>query len=243
MQLTSIPLTPIAYAKSPYKQKFAIPRQSNLVQAEGELVFEPAYADPNALRGLEGFSHLWLIFVFHATADAPWSATVTPPRLGGTTRVGVFATRSPYRPNPLGLSVVEFIGSEQRGKQLCLKVRGLDLLDGTPILDIKPYVPYADAIPGARATYAPTAPGGGLVHFSEAAREQLEHLRGEHPQLETLIRGVLAQDPRPAQHARDGSARDYGMYLDRFNIRWRMQEGASVVLSIAPRLDTPHQAT
>jgi tRNA-Thr(GGU) m(6)t(6)A37 methyltransferase TsaA len=230
-------LTPIAHVRSPYKQKFAIPRQSNLVAAEGELVFEPAYADPNALRGLEGFSHLWLIFAFHATAGEGWSATVTPPRLGGTTRVGVFATRSTYRPNPLGLSVVEFVGIEQRGKELRLKVRGLDLLDGTPVLDIKPYLPYVDAIPAARSAYADTAPGGCAVLFSDEAAQQLEHLRADHPQLETLIRGVLAQDPRPAQHARREDDREYGMYLDHFNIRWRMQDGASLVLSIAPRTD------
>jgi tRNA-Thr(GGU) m(6)t(6)A37 methyltransferase TsaA len=230
-------LTPIAHVRSPYKQKFAIPRQSNLVAAEGELVFEPAYADPNALRGLEGFSHLWLIFAFHATAGEGWSATVTPPRLGGSTRVGVFATRSTYRPNPLGLSVVEFVGIEQRGKELRLKVRGLDLLDGTPILDIKPYLPYVDAIPDARAAYAALAPGGCAVSFSDGAQAQLAQWRAAKPRLETLIRGVLAQDPRPAQHTRRDDEREYGMYLDTFNIRWRMQDGASLVLSIDPRPD------
>jgi tRNA-Thr(GGU) m(6)t(6)A37 methyltransferase TsaA len=231
-------LTPIAYVRSPYKQKFAIPRQSNLVAAEGELVFEPDYADPNTLRGLDGFSHLWLIFAFHGTAGEGWSATVTPPRLGGTTRVGVFATRSTYRPNPIGLSVVEFVGIEQRGKQLRLKVRGLDLLDGTPILDIKPYLPYVDAIADARAAYAESAPGGRTVTFSAEAAAQLDRLRAAQPQLEALIRGVLAQDPRPAQHARrDDDEREYGMYLDHFNIRWQMQDGASLVLRIEPRTD------
>jgi len=229
--------TPIAYVKSPYKQKFAIPRQPNLVAAEGELVFAPDYADPNALRGLEGFSHLWLVFVFHATADEGWSATVTPPRLGGMTRVGVFATRSTYRPNPIGLSVVEFVGIEQRGKDLRLKVRGLDLLDGTPILDIKPYLPYADALPQARAAYAETPPGGLTVEFTPAAWQELEALRAATPQLEALIRGVLSQDPRPPQHARRGAERDYGMYLDRYNIRWRMQDGAALVLRIETRTD------
>ncbi|MDR2213037.1 MAG: tRNA (N6-threonylcarbamoyladenosine(37)-N6)-methyltransferase TrmO [Pseudomonadales bacterium] len=228
-------LTPIAYVHSPYQQKFAIPRQSNLVAAEGELVFEPAYADANALRGLEGFSHLWLIFVFHANADEPWSATVTPPRLGGLERVGVFASRSPYRPNPIGLSVVEFVGIEQRGKDLRLRVRGVDLLDGTPILDIKPYLPYADAIPEARAAYAGNAPGGTEVIFSDAAQAQLQALAQSAPQLENLIQGVLAQDPRPAQHARREAQRDYGMYLANYNIRWRMQDGAALVLSIAAR--------
>ncbi|HWK53862.1 MAG TPA: tRNA (N6-threonylcarbamoyladenosine(37)-N6)-methyltransferase TrmO, partial [Hyphomicrobiales bacterium] len=176
-------LHPIAYVNSPYKQKFAIPRQPNLVrEAEGELLFEPAYADANALRGLEGFSHLWLIFAFHANA-AGWSATVTPPRLGGGTHVGVFASRSPYRPNPLGLSVVEFAGIEQRGDRLSLRVRGLDLLDGTPIYDIKPYLPYADAIVDASAAYAAQAPAACEVRFSEAARHALTQLQDSHPRL------------------------------------------------------------
>ena len=126
-------LSPIAYITSPYKQKFAIPRQPNLVkEAKGEIVFEKDFSDPNCLRDIEQFSHLWLIFVFHETQDKGWSPTVQPPRLGGKENVGVFATRSTFRPNPLGMSVVENLGWEQLGSSLILKIGGLDLLDGTP---------------------------------------------------------------------------------------------------------------
>lgn len=141
-------ITPIAYINTPYKQKFAIPRQPNLVrEAHGEIIFENDFADPNCLRGIEQFSHLWLVFVFHETADKGWAPTVQPPRLGGKENMGIFATRSTFRPNPIGLSVVENLGWKQQGASLTLQVGGLDLLDGTPILDIKPYLPYADALP------------------------------------------------------------------------------------------------
>jgi tRNA-Thr(GGU) m(6)t(6)A37 methyltransferase TsaA len=233
-------LEPIAIAHSPWRQKFAIPRQPNLVpEAEGELHFLEGFGDPNSLRGIEQFSHLWLIFVFHETSAQGWNPTVTPPRLGGMERVGVFATRSMYRPNPIGLSVVEFGGVEQRGKQLILRVRGLDLLDGTPILDIKPYVPYADALPDARGGFAESAPGKTLnVRFCDAARTQLQALRHQHPQLETLITRVLQQDPRPAQHVRKESQRDFAMLLYNLNIRWRFVDEACEVLDIAATQQT-----
>lgn len=227
-------LTPIAYVHSPYKQKFAIPRQSNLVSAaHGELVFTPEFSDANALRGLEQFSHLWLIFIFHATASQPWSATVAPPRLGGTQRLGVFATRSMYRPNPVGLSVVEYLGMEQRGTQLVLKIRGLDLLDGTPVLDIKPYLPYADSLPEACGGFAATAPGEELaIEFSAMALTQLQLLAPSYPELEAFICSVLKQDPRPAQHIRNQSSRSFAMLLYDLNISWICHEGLCTVLSI-----------
>jgi len=234
-------LTPVAHIRSPYKQKFAIPRQPNLVpQALGEVVFEPGFADANILRGLEAFSRLWLIFGFHATASEGWSATVTPPRLGGTTRVGVFATRSTYRPNPLGLSVVEFVGVEQRGSTLILRVSGIDLLDGTPIYDIKPYVPYADAWPDASGAYADSAPASDLqVVFTDAANLDLETVRGSHPALAEFIISVLQQDPRPAQHVRQHSEREFGMYLDDFNVRWQVSDQVCSVLSVKLRSPEP----
>lgn len=233
-------LTPIAYVHSPWRQKFAIPRQPNLVPAaQGELHFTAEFADPNCLRGIEQFSHLWLLFVFHETAAQGWSATVAPPRLGGTERVGVFATRSMYRPNPVGLSVVEFAGVEQRGKQLVLKVRGLDLLDGTPILDIKPYIPYADALPQAQGGFAAAAPASLLeVRFSAEAQVQLQHWQQQYPQLEALITQVLRQDPRPAQHVRKNSRRDFAMLLYDLNIRWRCDAGICEVLEIATTTQT-----
>lgn len=228
-------LEPIAITHSPWRQKFAIPRQPNLVpEAEGELHFLETFADPNSLRGIEQFSHLWLVFLFHETAAQGWNPTVAPPRLGGTERVGVFATRSMYRPNPIGLSVVEFAGIEQRGKQLILKVRGLDLLDGTPILDIKPYLPYADALPEARGGFADAAPGRMLeVHFTAEARAQLEFWQQAHPQLKVLITKVLRQDPRPAQHVRKDSQREFAMLLYDLNIRWRFVDETCEVLDIS----------
>lgn len=229
-------LTPIAHIRSPWKQKFGIPRQPNLVpEAEGELVFEAAFGDPNSLRGIEQFSHLWLLFLFHETADRGWHATVTPPRLGGLERVGVFASRSMYRPNPIGLSVVEFAGVEQRGAQLVLKVRGVDLLDGTPILDIKPYLPWADALPRAHGGFADDLPAGLLqVGFSAAARTQLQHWQHQYPLLETLITRTLQQDPRPAQHARKDSRREFAMLLHELNVRWRCEGQYCEVIDIAP---------
>lgn len=215
---------PVAILRSPYKQKFAIPRQPNLVrEAIGELVFAPEFADPNCLRGLEQFSHLWLVFLFHETEAQGWSPTVTPPRLGGSTKVGVFASRSTFRPNPLGLSVVEFLEYKQAGKELILRVRGIDLLDGTPIIDIKPYLPYADAVPGARGGYAPEAPPAQLrVEFSAEARHQLQLHGNVHAELEKFITAVLTQDPRPAVHVRQAQDREYAMFLHDLNIRWQV---------------------
>lgn len=237
-------LTPIAYVRSPWKQKFGIPRQPNLVpEAAGEVHFTPEFADPNSLRGIDQFSHLWLIFAFHATAAQGWSATVTPPRLGGSERVGVFATRSMYRPNPVGLSVVEYAGVEQRGRELVLKVRGLDLLDGTPILDIKPYLPWADALPQASAGFAASEPGGQLqVQFSREARIQLQHWQQHYPALEALITKVLQQDPRPAQHARADTPREFAMLLYELNIRWRCSGSQCEVLELAALPDGPFPA-
>lgn len=227
-------LEPIAILRSPYRQKFAIPRQPNLVrEAIGELVFLPSYADINALRGIEGFSHLWLLFLFHETAAQGWSPTVTPPRLGGSERVGVFASRSTFRPNALGLSAVEFLDYSQRGRELVLRVRGIDLLDGTPIVDIKPYLPYADSVPGATGGYAPDAPAQRLVvEFSDAAREQLVPQLAKRPELERFITAVLQQDPRPAVHVRQAQDRAYAMFLYELNVRWRVEGERCIVTAV-----------
>ena len=227
-------LEPIAFLRSSYKQKFAIPRQPNLVrEAVGEIVFEPRFADVNALRGLEHFSHVWLLFLFHETAEQGWSPTVTPPRLGGSAKVGVFASRSTFRPNPVGMSAVEFGDYAQRGKQLILRVRGIDLLDGTPIIDIKPYVPYADAVPGARGGYASEPPPEPLdVVFTEPARQQLAPCLCERPELEAFIIAVLRQDPRPAVHVRQAQLREYAMFLHDLNIRWQVSDGMCTVTAV-----------
>ena len=225
---------PIAYTRSPYKQKFAIPRQPNLVsQAVAEIVFVEPCNDPNCLREIEQFSHLWLIFAFHETMEAGWSPLVQPPRLGGREKVGVFASRATHRPNPLGMSAVELIGQSRHGNALSLRVRGIDLLDGTPILDIKPYLPYADSIPDARAGYAQQAPSTeNRVIFCARAQAQLQALEAGYPELEQFIIGVLRQDPRPAWRHQGDDPKRYGMSLYNLNIKWQVMPGGFEVLSI-----------
>ena len=153
-------LNVIARIRSDFATKFGIPRQSGLVDAlEATIVFEPEYRNADALRGLEGFSHIWLVWVFDQAARPTWSPTVRPPRLGGNARMGVFATRSPFRPNPIALSCVRLAGMEETAEGTVLRIRGADLMDGTPILDIKPYIPYADCHPEALGGFA-AAPAG-----------------------------------------------------------------------------------
>ena len=155
----------IARIRSDFTTKFGVPRQSGLVDAlESTIVFEPEFRNADALRGLEGFSHLWLVWVFDQAIRDTWSPTVRPPRLGGNTRMGVFATRSPFRPNPIALSCVRLAGIEETPEGTVLQIRGADLMDGTPILDIKPYLPYADAHPEAQGGFAPT-PGDSVQYF------------------------------------------------------------------------------
>ena len=231
-------MQPIAYVHSPYRQKFAVPRQPSLVRtAVGDVVFAPGFTDANLLRGIEGFSHVWLLFLFHQSAAEGWSATVTPPRLGGNERVGVFASRSPHRPNPLGMSAVEVVSVNQRAGSLVLRVRGLDLVDGTPVLDIKPYLPYADCIPDAQGGYAAVAPAADTatrlpVRFSETARQQLVTIDFPLCDLAQFITEVLQQDPRPPHHSRTQPEREYGMHLYNFNVRWHVDSDGAEVLSI-----------
>lgn len=205
----------IGFIRSPYREKFAIPRQPGLVRLPAVLELVPPYDRAEAVRGLEGFSHLWLIFLFHATAAQGWKPTVRPPRLGGNARLGVFATRSTFRPNPLGLSVVELTGIRcEHG--VSLDLLGADLLDGTPVLDIKPYLPYADAIPEARAGFASEPPTARLqVEFAAEPAAVLQ----PQPQLRDWLSQVLSLDPRPAyKSGRDGHFAvqlfDYDVYCE-----------------------------
>jgi len=221
-------LEPIGIMRSPYKEKFGIPRQPGLVDVETRLELLPGFDRPEMLEGLTGFSHLWLTFVFHACVDQGWRARVRPPRLGGNTRIGVYASRSPFRPNHLGLSVVELLGVEM-GKPVSLRLRGADLLDGTPVLDIKPYVPYVDALPDARGGFAPQAPAALAVRFGPAAQDAV----ADAPALRDMISAVLAQDPRPAYQA-DDAERVYGMRLAAVNLRFRIDAGVVEVLAVEP---------
>ena len=207
-------IRPIAYMPSDFPEKFGIPRQAGLVRELASLVvFEPEYRDPEALRGMEGFSHLWLIWQFSAALTGRFSPTVRPPRLGGNVRMGVFATRSPFRPNSLGLSCVELKAVQERpGLGTVLVVRGADLMDGTPIFDVKPYIPYADCHPEARGGFAPDAGATLQVEIPEAFLEKIPADK------RTALRGVLANDPRPRyQH---DAARVYTMDFAGLTVRF-----------------------
>jgi tRNA-Thr(GGU) m(6)t(6)A37 methyltransferase TsaA len=233
-KLMKIEVEAIGIIHTPYKQKFAIPRQPGLAKdGVGVISFSQNYADVNCLRGIEAFSHLWLIFQFHQTASRGWSPLVRPPRLGGNDKMGVFATRSTFRPNNLGLSVVEFDSLKVVSGKPELIVRGVDLLDGTPILDIKPYIPYADAIADATAGFAQQNPPADMkVEFSALAHSQLDTFQAPYPKLVQLISQVLAQDPRPAYKKSEDDSRVYGMSLYELNIRWQVIDGINRVLDI-----------
>ena len=208
-------MKPVARIHSEFEGKFGVPRQSGLVEAlEALVVFEPEYRDPAALRGLEGFSHVWLIWVFDQAVRQGWSPTVRPPRLGGNARLGVFATRSPFRPNPIALSAVTLAGIEDtREWGTVLRVRGADLMDGTPILDIKPYLPYADCRPEAVGGFA-SAPAGETLAV-ECLPEIWEKVP---PERREALRAVLALDPRPRYQ--EDPERVYGFRFAGLEVRF-----------------------
>lgn len=229
---------PIGIIHSPFREKLGIPRQPLLVpEAKARLVMQAPYNRPEAFRGLEAFSHVWLTFVFHRSAREQWQPTVRPPRLGGNRRVGVFASRSPFRPNPIGLSVVglECISDSEEGVEL--QLYGIDLLDGTPVLDIKPYIPYVDSVPQATAGYASGPPTACLhVIFSEQATQQLA-MRPDGDDLKRLIEGLLRTDPRPAYMGARDPDRVYGMRLYDFDLRWRVTGDEVEVLELGRKKD------
>jgi tRNA-Thr(GGU) m(6)t(6)A37 methyltransferase TsaA len=225
-------IKPVADYHGPLTTKFGIPRQSGLIDLPGEIVFRPAFRSPDAVRGLEGFDRIWLIWEFSDNLDAKtFQATVRPPRLGGNTALGVFATRSPFRPNRLGLSCVELVRIDPEGP--VLHVKGADLMDGTPIYDIKPYVPYADAFPEARGGFTDTAAWEPLqVDFSPAALEVLA-AQPDPDVLRTRLEQVLAQDPRPRFH--HDPDRLYGMPFGPFDIRFQVKGKVLSVVEIVRR--------
>ena len=208
----------IARIRSDFSQKFGIPRQSGLVEElEATVVFEPEYRDPEALRGLEGFSHLWLIWEFSKARRETWSPTVRPPRLGGNQRLGVFATRSPFRPNPIGLSCVRLTGVDLHTPDgPVIQVAGADLLDGTPIYDIKPYLPYADCKPEAVGGFA-SQPKEATLRVDIPAE-----WRSVIPEEKrAALVGVLAQDPRPPYQ--QDPERVYGMAFGGLEVQFRVE--------------------
>lgn len=215
---SEIKFKPIGVIRSCFTDKFGTPRQPGLVES-ASAVFEllPPYNQPDALRGLDAFSHVWIVFVFHQSVQTEWKATVRPPRLGGNERIGVFASRSNFRPNPIGLSVVEL----QAVNGTSLKLGGGDLLDGTPVLDIKPYVPYADSLPHAQGAFAHGAPERiNSVAFSADIEQRLEQLgTDERPALRQLIVDMLSFDPRPAYRP-DEPDRIYGTKVFDLDVKW-----------------------
>ncbi|QHM69903.1 tRNA (N6-threonylcarbamoyladenosine(37)-N6)-methyltransferase TrmO [Mixta intestinalis] len=235
--MSEFAFTQIGVIKSPWKEKFAVPRQPGLIEdGGGELRLLPPYNQQEAVRGLESFSHLWLLFVFHQTMAGGWRPTVRPPRLGGNTRMGVFATRSTFRPNPIGMSLVELKGIHCPQGQVILELGSLDLVDGTPIVDIKPYLPFAEALPQARAGFAQHAPEAEMpVRFSPQAQQQLTRHQSRYPQLTRFITQVLAQDPRPAYRKGEEPEREYAAWLLDFNVRWRVTAEGTEVLALDPR--------
>jgi len=214
---------PIGTVTSCYKEKFGIPRQPGLVHGDQSILQLDKQYGEETVRGLAGFSHIWVSFVFHATLKQGWKPMVRPPRLGGNTRVGVFASRSPFRPNSLGLSVVRLLSIETSKKGVLLHLDGSDLLDGTPVIDIKPYLPYVDAIPNADAGFAPQQPPQtNKVSFTPEALTQCQQteVRLQTP-LQSLIENILQLDPRPSyQHANTGK-RVYSMKLYDFDLHWQ----------------------
>ena len=228
----------IARVHTDFPSKFGIPRQSGLIdELKGLVVFEPKYRDPTALRGLEAYSHIWLIWQFSESITESWSPSVKPPRLGGNTRMGVFATRSPFRPNPLGLSCVRLERVElgtPRGP--VLHIAGADLLDGTPIFDIKPYLPYADC--------HPEASGG----FTDGLRDDLLSVEFPEPLLSKLPKDkraaavrVLEQDPRPGYRQDDGRRR-YGIAFAGFDVRFTVDENLLRVVEVMPLIKSDRNA-
>ncbi len=225
---------PIGVVQSCFSEKFGAPRQAGLIpEATAEVVVFPPYGTEESLRGLSSFTHIWIVFVFHLNAEGRWSPTVRPPRLGGNRRIGVFATRSGFRPNPLGMSAVRLEGIDRIKDAFRLRVSGIDLVDGTPVLDIKPYLPYADRIKGAGGAYAGEAPPRPLsVAFSSQARSALAQMEaGRANRLMSLIEAMLALDPRPA-YRRSEPDRVYGFTVDGIDVRWRVIGARARVVSI-----------
>ena len=229
-QDASFQLQQIGIIHSCFRQKFGIPRQPGIVTAaEATLELLAPFNQENLVRGLESFSHIWVHFIFHQTMDEGWRPTIRPPRLGGRQRMGVFATRSTHRPNPLGMSVVELQKITSGNGRLVLHLGAADLLDGTPVIDIKPYLPYADALPDAKGGFAPLPVQIAEVKFTDQAMNQcLRYEQRTGRKLVQLIDQVLGQDPRPA-YLRESSGRRHGTALWDLNVVWEHTDGYFLV--------------
>lgn len=234
--MTELTLPIIGYMHSPYKEKFGIPRQPNLVQVESYIEMTGPYNDLLAFEGIEEFSHLWLVWQFHDNKNQQsqqFRPQVRPPRLGGNKKIGVFATRSMYRPAPIGLSVVKLKEVRKVGKSIRVYVNGSDLLDGTPIVDIKPYIQYSDSVIDAQSGYAQDEPSRKSVMWSKDAEQQKNLLLEKRKiSVQTLqeLEAVLSLDPRPAYQ--DDENRVYGMKFADFNIKFSVNETSVMIVEI-----------
>ncbi|MEN8257354.1 MAG: tRNA (N6-threonylcarbamoyladenosine(37)-N6)-methyltransferase TrmO [Thermodesulfobacteriota bacterium] len=231
-QKASINMEPIALIRSCFTDKFGIPRQPGLVPAAtARLEMLPPYNRPEAMEGLDEFSHIWVFFLFHQAVCRGWKPTVRPPRLGGNKRVGVFASRSPQRPNFIGSSVVRLDKISRESKSVVIHVSGVDFLDQTPVLDIKPYVPYSDAESAATSGYAPEpTPSFDIIFSPEVLHFCQKYEQRTERKLQELIEQILGQDPRPAYHENN---REYGMTLWDLNIRFACHKSTFTVNSIS----------
>ena len=225
-------IDPVGFIQSPYKEKFAVPRQPRLApSATSRLKLVGDANSPEAVRGIEQFSHLWLLFLFDQNLDAGWRPTVRPPRLGGNERIGVFASRATFRPNGIGMSAVELKGVVQEGNQTYLELGSVDLVDSTPIIDIKPYIPYSDSIPTALGGFAEKEPDVLNVYLSIEAQKSL----ASHPQkshIEAVIKEVLGQDPRPAYKKGKVDTKEYALNLFDLNVKFTVDSNSITVTAI-----------
>ena len=237
--MTQYNFNSIGIVHSCYKEKFGIPRQPALVDSPATIEIESDYSNDDAFRELENFSHIWVIFVFHGiantngTAKENWKSTVRPPRLGGNKRIGVFASRSMFRPNPIGLSVVELKSIERKGNKIILNITGGDFLDSTPVIDIKPYLPYADSIDAAKAGYAIEKPQIKLhVDFSDAANVEVENAENTYPKLKRIIEEILQLDPRPAYQREKKIKNEFAIKLYEYDVKWKVESERVIVTSL-----------
>ncbi|MFV0576326.1 MAG: tRNA (N6-threonylcarbamoyladenosine(37)-N6)-methyltransferase TrmO [Vibrio sp.] len=219
----SFSIEPIGRIHTPFKEKFAVPRQPRLTsKATARIELLEAANTPESVRGMEQFSHVWLLFLFDQNLQAGWKPTVRPPRLGGNERIGVFASRSTFRPNGIGMSAVELKGITQQGNQTWVELGSTDLVDGTPIIDIKPYLPYSDSIPDAKGGFAETEPETLPVIFSASAQLSLKSLpQSQH--IQTVIEQVLQQDPRPAYKKNKADDKEYAVHLFDLNVKFKIE--------------------
>ncbi|MCP4954736.1 tRNA (N6-threonylcarbamoyladenosine(37)-N6)-methyltransferase TrmO [Photobacterium aquimaris] len=224
-------IEPIGIVHSPYKEKFAVPRQPGLVpSARCEVILHDQANSLDAVRGIEQFSHVWLLFLFDQNLEAGWRPTVRPPRLGGNERIGVFASRATFRPNGIGMSAVKLQGVRHCNGQVIIDIAGADLVDGTPIIDIKPYIPYSDSLPEALGGFATSQPATLEVQFAPPALQQLAGKHADYHQ--AVITEVLAQDPRPAYKKGKPDTKLYAVNLFDFNVQFTVAEPIITVVSI-----------